>query len=290
MAALVSWGDAKAEPAPGASASPSASSPQRALGGRQLAYDNRRGVFLVRGDGRGRRRLGPGREPSWLPGGRLAVLDGAPIVIDSRGRVLRRLVLGPPSGPRRYENLDPGSLAGSPDGRRLAFTRALRSQGEERPRELAVIRTDGSGQRTLVLTRQTAFGGAEDPSFSPGGQRIAYVFDQGAIETIGVDGSKRRVLYHDKGIPHSPRWSPDGRLIAFAVEDDSGNGRVHVMRPDGSGVREVGPGDCPEWTPDGRALLVLPARGARVSILGLDGKRGGTLPAADAICPRIRPP
>lgn len=52
---------------------------------------------------------------------------------------------------------------------------------------------------------------------------------------------------------HDPTWSPDGREIAYGHPDG-----LFVIRPDGSGPRQLTPGDIqvqgPQYSPDGRQI------------------------------------
>jgi hypothetical protein len=98
--------------------------------------------------------------------------------------------------------------------------------------------------------------GSSDPSPAPDGRRVAFLF--------GNDGL--RVLDRTSGAMASwnmpgaifPAWSRDGAEIAF-VRD----GRIGLIRPDGTGLRELTApgGDIPAyhgplaWSPDGRYLL-----------------------------------
>jgi Tol biopolymer transport system component len=96
---------------------------------------------------------------------------------------------------------------------------------------------------------------------TPGAALAAYpgangriVFEQGGvIYSIRPDGSDRRQLTTDTR-SHSPRWSPDGRLIAFHRAGD-----IWVMKADGSAVHQVTSGSDndinPSWSPDGGQLV-----------------------------------
>jgi Tol biopolymer transport system component/imidazolonepropionase-like amidohydrolase len=94
---------------------------------------------------------------------------------------------------------------------------------------------------------------------SPDGQRV--VFDMlGDIYTLPIAGGKATRLTN--GIPHDmqPRFSPDGKRIAF-VSDRSGDDNVWLMDADGSGVMALTTGDqsvylSPEWMPDGNYVVV----------------------------------
>lgn len=68
---------------------------------------------------------------------------------------------------------------------------------------------------------------ARHGDFSPSGRRVAYSREAGGLFTVALDGSGRRRLTGD-GV--MPRWSPDGRWIAFQA-----GARIDLIRPDGSG-------------------------------------------------------
>ena len=67
---------------------------------------------------------------------------------------------------------------------------------------------------------------AHHGDFSPSGRRVVYSREAGGLYTVALDGSGRRRLTGD-GV--MPRWSPDGRWIAFQA-----GARIDLIRPDGS--------------------------------------------------------
>jgi len=82
--------------------------------------------------------------------------------------------------------------------------------------------------------------------------RIA--FEQGGvIYSIRQDGSDRRQLTTNTS-SHSPRWSPDGRLIAFNRAGD-----IWVMQADGGAAHRITSGAAsdinPSWSPDGARVV-----------------------------------
>jgi dipeptidyl aminopeptidase/acylaminoacyl peptidase len=77
-----------------------------------------------------------------------------------------------------------------------------------------------------------------------------------------------------------PRWSPDGRWLAFAATDaDGGQPRICVLPVTGGGERLVvcSPATAPselEWSPDG-TMLAFVARDPDPAQYGADGQRAG---------------
>ena len=73
-----------------------------------------------------------------------------------------------------------------------------------------------------------------------------------------ADGSDSiRITPRALGEVQYPAWSPDGALIAFQISKPSGFA-LYTIRPDGSGLRELTPGDAytewPMWSPDDKRI------------------------------------
>jgi Tol biopolymer transport system component len=151
--------------------------------------------------------------------------------------------------------------AWSPDGSRLALTRARRTTVGSQPGYLfsvVVAWADGSNQRTLARA-------SSDPAWSPSGGSLAYSGIRGVMRSR-PDGSGARALTRRPRKPISEwisdvgsiTWSPDGRLIAFTGFTLKGGDAVYVIRRDGLGLLRLGPGrlsDPVSWSPDGRMLV-----------------------------------
>jgi Tol biopolymer transport system component len=115
----------------------------------------------------------------------------------------------------------------------------------------------------LQATRSARFTTSEGTwmsvDVSPDGRMI--VFDMlGDLYSIPIAGGTATRL--TSGLPHDmqPRFSPDGRRVAF-ISDRSGDNNVWVMNADGSNARQVSKGVAdefrtPEWTPDGKYVVV----------------------------------
>jgi Tol biopolymer transport system component len=123
---------------------------------------------------------------------------------------------------------------------------------------------------------------------SPDGQTI--VFDLlGDLYTLPILGGKATRL--TSGLAHDmqPRWSPDGKRIAF-VSDRSGDDNVWIMSADSRDTLQLTKGVdndyiSPEWTPDGQYIVVAkgtPFSGNRLWLYNVHGGYGlalvGTAP------------
>ena len=216
----------------------------------------------------------------------------------------------------------PGSgrtIAWSPDGRRIAFvssvpgpetadatgdpvviTRYLykpdASEGLTHfndNRRLHLFAVDVASGRVEQLTDGVHYEHSID--WSPAGDEILFLtnhdadddefFNYDVFALKPSDKSMRRLAATESNEYH-PRWSPDGKMIAFQAtkrgltdrETTMEDTHVWVMNADGGGRREVAAGldnrqGPPEWTSDGRALLfTLQERGnVRLFRVAVDG-------------------
>jgi len=103
-----------------------------------------------------------------------------------------------------------------------------------------------------------------DPQTSPDGTQIAFVVgtvDMAANKVINqiyvADLEKpdrpARQITEGSASSSSPRWSPDGKRIAYVA-----GGQIWIMEPDGGGKRKISDistgASNPVWSPDGRMI------------------------------------
>lgn len=92
---------------------------------------------------------------------------------------------------------------------------------------------------------------------SPDGRTLAFDL-LGDIYTIPVSGGTPRRLAEGLPFETQPRFSPDGRRIAF-TSDRGGGDNIWIMNVDGSDKRQMSKEDFrllnqPSWSPDGRFI------------------------------------
>jgi Tol biopolymer transport system component len=96
------------------------------------------------------------------------------------------------------------------------------------------------------------------PDFSPDGARIVFrsFRDGGGVYIVPVAGGPEKLLAPGG---FSPRFSPDGRWVAYAAVEQSGNMSIYVVPAEGGSSRRIHPHNissmCPVWTPDGSGLI-----------------------------------
>ncbi len=128
-------------------------------------------------------------------------------------------------------------------------------------------------KRPLGVVDMIELPSIQDPQLSPDGSAILFVMDGpdwkanrrvGHVYRIGADGTGQVQLTFGERGETSPRWSPDGRKIAFlAPRGDDASNQIHVLDAGGGEARRVtnhpsAPGDL-TWTPDSRLLLFTAA-------------------------------
>ena len=208
-------------------------------------------IYVIRPDGTGLRNLTQSQsdeyDPAWSPDGqKIAFVEGQDVfVMDADGSDRRKLTTD--------GIVAPGGVSWSPDGRRIAV--ATVDGG------LFPIGADASGGRLLLNDP----GWALDPAWSPDGTRIVVSANPGLRKSGGrlyvlrLSGGPARRLTHSRLIESEPKWSPDGKLIAFEGTDDH-HTNIYVIRPDGGGRRELTHRQVaigPAWSPDGKRIAFV---------------------------------
>lgn len=145
------------------------------------------------------------------------------------------------------QGTDVYTYAWSPNGSLIAYIDTAHS--------LWLIRPDGTGLRLLLPSSKLS---TLALSWSPDGKRLAVAtlavaaagpnpYSCGPIYIVPISGALPRSL-PSGGAGCAVAWSPRGDEIAY------NRGGISVIRPDGSGRRQVGPGGGPQWSADGKQL------------------------------------
>jgi alpha/beta hydrolase fold/WD40-like Beta Propeller Repeat len=123
---------------------------------------------------------------------------------------------------------------------------------------LRIARVDGSGSRLILPDGGALIG---EPSLDASGRHVAFTRSMAPppasgpqpepqVDVLVMDtaGGEPRRIAKDGSMP---AFSPDGSLVAF-----SARGHTFLVRPDGTGLRDVGEGGCAVWSPDSTRLAM----------------------------------
>ena len=265
-------------------------------------------VAVANADGSDARELRPGQFDfqsliGWSPdGSRLLYRSGE-----------ADLALSEVAGPATQVFRLPGEgFSLSPDGSRLGYVLS----GQLNSTVIALYDLATGKRSVLESTRTTNASDDCDtaaneglnsgPMWSPDGSRLAFVRDNigrknkdgdcsDALYVVNVDGSGLRRIVPTEPGAGSPRWSPDGALIAFTAGGDIVNDRhqvvatrvdIYTVQPDGSGLHRLttdGASMVESWTEDGRIVFLhgvgdwVDQATFEVSIMDADGSNRATL-------------
>jgi eukaryotic-like serine/threonine-protein kinase len=118
-------------------------------------------------------------------------------------------------------------------------------------------------------------------AWSPDGKTIAYSKGH-EIFLAKSDGSEPRRLLITAGMSDDLRWSHEGTILRFTVNDPQTNTRsIWQASSDGGNLHPLLPGwnkppneCCGNWTPDGRYFVFQAVRDGTANVWALDERRG----------------
>ena len=231
--------------------------------GQQLCWrrvsDAEATLWLASRDGKGVRRLAAdwdlrneGRPCSWTPDGKYLVLKGHYAgqstlwaLRVSQGLLNRheKVTLLGPAG------VDLSSAASSPDGSTLYCV------GDPRA-HFQLERLDAQSRRLVPYLPDLT---TTELDFTNDGGWVAYVDEKGSLWKGRVGGGEKVQLTAPTLEVELPRWSPDGKWIAFMGRDPGRPWKVRLVAADGGPYLPVtatgNPEGAPTWSPDGSRLM-----------------------------------
>jgi serine/threonine protein kinase len=262
-------------------------------------HTNNRSIWQASADGSNLRALLPGWNPSpneccgkWTPDGKYFVFqaqrdDTANLwALDEHRGFFHSAPREPiqlTTGPMNVGNPVPGR-----DGKKL-FVQGWRPRGE-------LIRYDANSRHFAPYLSGISAMGLD---FSRDGEWVAYNdASDGTMWRSKVDGTQKLQLVFPPMSAYLPRWSPDGKQLAFFGHPPGEPWQIYVV-PASGGTPELVYRTAtnladPTWSPDGKSLAFggnsLNNQGSAVYILDLKTRTASKLPGSDGLySPRWSP-
>jgi Tol biopolymer transport system component len=203
--------------------------------------------------------------PTWSPSGDQLAFMGFDSTSDGDGR---STIYVADFAQRRmdasYVSLEnsPFYLAWEPTGERVSFISATEDGSQL---ELQLVSPDGRDYESVLTGRPMYF------SWSPRGRFVAVHTGGDAVEggrgnkVSVLDMANRRrpveqLIEDEAGFFQAPSFSPAGRRVAAAVEDEEGNRRLNVYASDGDRLATVSPLNefvAFDWSPTGEQIAFI---------------------------------
>ncbi len=180
-----------------------------------------------------------------------------------------------------------GDITMSPDGSHVAW---VQSTAATTSKQTYIQATSGNSSAALVNLEAVGERIDADPVWSPDAKTVAFFSTAGEKEqrqlwSVNADGSKLRKLSHLKGYAARPRWSHDGKQIAFLYIEGAGGGgplmaaaattgvidtaihnqRIAILDTTSGRLRQVSPPNLHiydyDWSPDDKKFVATAAPG-----------------------------
>jgi dipeptidyl aminopeptidase/acylaminoacyl peptidase len=180
-----------------------------------------------------------------------------------------------------------GGVALSPDGRNVAW---VQSTAATTSKQTYARGTSGNAPATMIKIPIAGERTDFDPGWSPDSKTLAVFSSAGEKEQrqlwiVNADGSDPKKITDLKGYAARPRWSHDGKQIAFLYVEGAGGGGPLMAAPSATGVidtaihnqriavvdiasgqlRQVSPADLHiydyDWSPNDKTFVATAASG-----------------------------
>ena len=158
---------------------------------------------------------------------------------------------------------------------RIAYVTAT-GTGRAAQYALMVADSDGFNPQTVVRSPEPLL----SPSWSPDGNRLAYVSFEGGSSSIyiqNISTGARELVAKYRGINGAPSFSPDGRRLALTLSR-TGNPEIYVMDLGSKNLTQLTNHFAidtePTWSADGGTIYFTSDRGGRPQIYSVPSGGG----------------
>ena len=160
---------------------------------------------------------------------------------------------------------DIGDITWTPDGQSVVYVHGGDFEFPGRPDPNPALLADGVEQTIFIVPvdggkpRRVAAG--RSPAVSPDGKTLAFLSKDGIwIISLADESAKPELMFHARGTPGAPVWSPDGRHVAF-TSNRGDHGFVGVYSIAEKTITYMDPSTqtdrYPEWSPDSKRIAFV---------------------------------
>jgi Tol biopolymer transport system component len=155
-----------------------------------------------------------------------------------------------------------------------------------------LVRYDAAARQFVPYLKDLS---AEQLDYSRDRDWVAYVtYPEGDLWRRKLDGAERLQLSFAPMQAALPRWSPDGKRIAFVGRLPGKSWKVHLVSSEGGAPRQLMPEDRveldPNWSPDGNTLVFVDYSAATIHLFDLRTGQVSMLPGSEGLhSPRWSP-
>jgi Tol biopolymer transport system component len=142
---------------------------------------------------------------------------------------------------------------------------------------IRVADADGGNEYNVSVPQGANFA----PSLSPDGERVAFLHsprDDGRYNIwVGdVNANNAEQVTNTQNVSEVA-WSPKGEWLAYVQNwsEETLEGQISLVRPDGDDATTIVGGDAPEWAPDGKHLVYV--HNGAIWTVGSDGKQANKI-------------
>jgi dipeptidyl aminopeptidase/acylaminoacyl peptidase len=136
---------------------------------------------------------------------------------------------------------------------------------------IAVTAASAQSKRAMTPIDLIDVPRVQDPQLSPDGKQVLYIVERpdwkanrrvGHIWRVNADGSAAAQLTYGERGETTPRWSPDGKRLAFlARRGESEETQIFILESDGGEARQLTQHGTAisniQWAPDGKTIYFL---------------------------------
>ena len=117
-----------------------------------------------------------------------------------------------------------------------------------------ILNSDGSGKTNITPNNFHC----TSPSWSPDGNRIAFIANDKSIYIVNSDGTDPVPIFSDSVAIRGLDWSPTDNLIAFSAFGNEEDLEIYTIHSDGSNMTNLTNNNSnevyPSWSQDGMQI------------------------------------